>query len=106
MHAYRRLLEQVRDHLEKYGVPGWPAQLDQWARELDRLDPAELKAHLVRTQKALGGMGSIGDVVICTEAGHKIANDKSAIKEANETLLALVEALYAEVMQRLATLPS
>jgi hypothetical protein len=106
MDAYRKLLEQIRDHLKKYGVRGWPARLDEWARELDQLEPGKLKAHLFRTQKSLGGMGSISDIVICPEAGYNIPNDESAIKAANDTLLGLVGRLDAEVTRQLSSLPN
>jgi len=106
MNSYRTLLKQIRDHLKRYGVPGWPARLDKWARELDQLDPGKLRAHLLRTRKSLGGMGSIGDIVICPEARHNIPKDELAIKTANDTLLALVGKLDAEVTRWLSTLPN
>lgn len=102
MDSYRKLLEQIRDHLRQYDVPGWPARLDKWLSELDQLDPQKMKAHLLRSQRSLGGMGSISDIVICPEAGHKIAADEHLIKAANGVLLTLVEKLDAEVSRRLA----
>jgi hypothetical protein len=79
--------------------------LDEWVHELDGIDTVHLKAHLLRTRRALGGMGSIADVVICPQAGHNISNDKSTIKAANDRLLELTKKLDADVTHRLAVLP-
>jgi hypothetical protein len=80
--------------------------LDEWVHELDGIDAVRLKPHLLRTRRALGGMGSIADVVICPQAGHSISNDKGIIKAANDRLLGLVEKLDAELTKRLAALPN
>lgn len=90
---------------KKYEVPGWPARLDKWGRELDQLESEKLKAHLLRTRKPLGGMGSISDIVICPEAGYNVPNGESVIKAANDVLLSLVRKLDAEVSHLLSTLP-
>jgi len=106
MNPYRDLLERIQDHLKKYEVPGWPARLDKWGRELDQPESEKLKAHLLRTPKSLGGMGSISDIVICPEAGYNVPNGESVIKAANDVLLSLVRKLDAEVSHLLSTLPS
>jgi len=56
---------------------------------------------LLRTRRSLGGMRSIGDIVICPEAGATIPNDERGITAANETLLSLVERLHTEVTRML-----
>ena len=104
MDSYRDLLQQIRSHLAHYSVPLWPTRLDDWLRELDRVDPEQLRAHLLRTRKALGGMGSIADVVICPQAGHDIPNDMPTIKAANDKLLKLVDELDREVTRELSGL--
>ena len=104
MDAYRNLLEQIRDHLSRYGVRRWPPRLDEWIQELDSLGPEGLKSHLHRTLKSLGGMGSIGDIVICPEAGHDIPTERPLIKAVNDRLVALTDELYAEAKRRLSQL--
>jgi hypothetical protein len=44
-------------------------------------------------------MGSIGDIVIAPEAGHKIDEDET--EAANATLLTLIHRLYADTSRLL-----
>ena len=104
MNTYRELLGNLRDHLRFYDVPSWPQRLDGWISELDTPQSLDVKTHLLRTRKALGGMGSMGDIVICAEAGHKIPQDEGSANRANDTLLSLVGKLHAEVTLQLAHL--
>lgn len=97
--TYRRLLEQLRDHLK--AVEAWPSRLDEWVKELDVVDRGTLKDHLQRTRRSLAGMGSIGDLVICAEAGHRPASGGSTFEKANKRLLELVECLDEETTRRL-----
>lgn len=97
MTRYKNLLCDIREYLERYNVPSWPERLGQWAAELDNLEVLNYRKHLLRTQKSLGGMGSIGDIVICPEAGHKISTAPQAINAANAGLLSLVKELHKEV---------
>jgi hypothetical protein len=106
---YRRLLEQIRSHLIAHGVQVWPATLDSWLRELNALVGSQgskraLEQHVMRSRKATGGMGSLGDIVICLQAGHRISDDEGAISDASATLRQLVSALYAETTTLLRTL--
>ncbi len=99
---YSELLKELRDHLARFEDRRWPPLLGAWLRELERSERQQdvVKTgvdHLRRTQRALGGMGSIGDVVICPEAGHAIANDENEIRNANDRLLELVMAIDREI---------
>jgi predicted DNA-binding protein YlxM (UPF0122 family) len=94
---YRRLLEETKNHLEKYAEKRWSSRLSEWIAELDSLSGPAISNHVKRTQRALGGMGSIGDVVISPEAGHKISTDEGEIEKANRRLIQLVQALDNEV---------
>lgn len=89
---YRDALAQIADHLAAHGEAHWSQTLRQWLRELDGPGLRGL-AHVRRTRRCLGGMGSLGDVVICPEAGHKIANDPATVKAANDRLLSMVHEL-------------
>ena len=96
---YLKLLKEIRTHLATFGNTRWPPRLDDWIREFDvsQHDSAQRVAHLQRTRRALGGMGSIADVVIRPDATRSIDNDDRTIKKANETLLRLVAQLDKEV---------
>lgn len=94
---YRGLLINIKKHLERFSVQGWPARIDTWVGELDHLDINQVKDHLIRTKHSLGGMGSIGDIFICPEAGDSIEDDDRIIKSANDDLRNLVEKTYSEV---------
>jgi|ERR1041385_1462027 hypothetical protein len=103
--TYRSILTDIRDHLRRYDERRWSARLDDWLRELDHIhSPDELRSHLQRSQKATGGMGSIGDLTICPQAGHAIANDPAVIAAASKQLWALVSELYSEAKQLLSGL--
>lgn len=103
--AYREQLLELKSHLSAFGVPEWPHRLEQWVSELDLLEGGtnekEATAHLRRTHRALYGMGSVADIVICPEAGHDIPDDEVDVSRANTRLLDLVSAVYAEVQHLL-----
>jgi len=101
---YIELLRAIETHLAAFGDKRWPPRLAEWAREFgsSQDDAAARVAHYERTRRALGGMGSIADVVIAPEAGHAIANDERTITAANDELLRLVQKLDKEVEQLLA----
>lgn len=80
---------------------GWADTLEKWVAELAHLSPNQVKAHVLRTRRSLRGMGSIGDIVICPQAGNRIANDEQAISAANDRLLNLVDDLSAETARYL-----
>jgi hypothetical protein len=106
---YRRLLEQIRSHLIAYGVQVWPGTLDSWLHELNGLNGSlgsegALVQHVMRSRKATGGMGSLGDIVICPQAGHRISDEEGEIRDVNATLRRLVSTLYAETTTLLSTL--
>jgi hypothetical protein len=86
---YIELLRAIRDHLASVGDSRWPERLSEWLGEFETMrdDHAARRLHYERTRRALGGMGSIADVVI---AG------------ANDTLLCLVQDLDREVERLLA----
>jgi hypothetical protein len=94
---YKRLLAQVADHLRSYDDRRWPAVLGEWLKEISGEGIDVPHAHLERTRRALAGMGSIADVVICPQAGHRISSNESEIRKANARLLQLVHDLHQEV---------
>ncbi|SRR5260221_1846260 len=101
MDSYTRLLRKLQDHLLKHGVEDWPARFEQWIKEWNGLTPDQAKAHIARTQKALVGMGSVADIVICVEAGHKGVDDERSRQAANDKLMQLVDDVYEDVSRRL-----
>lgn len=96
---YTALLREIESHLSLFGERKWAPRLAEWLREYESagLDSVMRRAHYDRTRRSLGGMGSIADIVITPEAGHRIANDRNAIDEANERLIRLVQRLDREV---------
>lgn len=98
---YRELLGALERHLRANGVPHWPPILAEWLSQLDALEQRggreSLLAHLMEAKKATGGMGSLGDIVICPESGYSVGPDERQIKAANAELLRLVHELFKEI---------
>lgn len=95
--AYRQLLREIRDYLVSYEDRRWTPVLEEWSAELEgEVPPNFLIEHLQRSMKATGGMGSIGDLYIAPENGHRIADDPAAIDAASERLWSMTAALYKE----------
>lgn len=94
---YEMLLGQLAEHLRKYGVTQWPERIDAWLAEYKRMDEIGKSNHRSRTKRALGGMGSIGDIVIYKQKSHRNGDGLEEINDANERLLTLIEDLYAIV---------
>jgi hypothetical protein len=94
---YKKLLKELQCFLELYAETKWANRLRQWVSELDGLTLDGGTAHLRRTQKALGGMGSIGDIVICPENGHSILNEEVQVNDANERLRKFISDLFVEI---------
>jgi hypothetical protein len=68
--VYRQLLLNLEVLLDSVNEKQWSALLHQWITELDlATDNATLQAHVTRTRKALGGMGSLGDICISHRNG-------------------------------------
>src|SRR5579871_5039684 len=97
---YEELLQQISQQLKTYSVKGWPETLERWIEELHVAD-TDMRSHLERTKNSTGGMGSLGDIFICPQAGDDIPNDPTAIKAANADFKHLIGELYALVTQRL-----
>jgi hypothetical protein len=84
---YLRLVCEAREILSRYSVHGWPQELKKWEVSA-RFAPYLLLQHFVRiTQRKLGGMGSLGDVVIF--------RDGKSEEDANKRLIEIVGALYS-----------
>lgn len=96
---YIELLQAIEEHLASFDDARWPLRLTEWIREFESAqnDRGSRVRHFERTRRALGGMGSIADVVIAPEAGHTIAPDEKLIKAANDNLHRLVQSLDKEV---------
>lgn len=94
---YKELLKELQFFLERYAEIKWANRLRDWVNELDGLTWDGAANHLRRTQKALGGMGSIGDIVICPENGHSVSNEEAKVNEANERLRKFVSDLFVEI---------
>lgn len=73
-------LESISAKLTSFGERRWSAWLADDARRLRAGDPAALEHFL----SAFGGMGSINDLYICPQNGHRI--DAPDVPAANEQL--------------------
>ncbi len=83
---YLRLLSEARILLSQYSVRRWPEVLAKWERRA-RFAPWILLQHFAKATKSkLGGMGSLGDVVIF--------RDGKSEEGANHRLLEIVGALH------------
>ena len=94
---YYQILSSLQKHLKTYAEKKWSCHLTTWINELPKLSDMEVNSHLQRTRKALGGMGSIGDIVICPENGHIISANENEITKANDQLRKLVNELASEI---------
>ena len=65
MDSYKTSLEALYYLLDKVGVNGWRNWI---AKDLNEWESGSVIHHL----SAYGGMGSLNDVVICTENGHSV----------------------------------
>ena len=84
---YLRLVCEARKILLRYSVRSWPEELTKW-EVAARFAPYLFLQHFVRiTRRKLGGMGSLGDVVI--------VRDGNSEEDANKRLLEIVGALYS-----------
>lgn len=102
LREYRRALEAIGAYLARFGVRDWPERLRAWVSELDAAVEARqgdrIVAHVARSQRATGGMGSLGDIFISPEAGDQISGDEHAIRQANDQLNVLVNELYRQTL--------
>jgi hypothetical protein len=73
-------LESLASLLRGHGEPGWADWLEKDAERIRSGDLYGVK-HLL---SAFGGMGSLGDLWLCPESGHKIA--QARVAAANEEL--------------------
>jgi hypothetical protein len=88
---YLRLLTEARALLSQYCVRSWPELLARWERQA-RFAPWMQLRYLARiTRNKLGGMGSLGDVVIF--------RDGKSDDEANRQLLEIVKALHKVTLE-------
>ncbi|MCR4296717.1 MAG: hypothetical protein NUW21_14385 [Elusimicrobia bacterium] len=74
------LLEAVSAKLTAFGEEHWATRLADDARRLRFGDPGAL-AHFL---SAFGGMGSINDLYICPQNGHRI--EEADVRASNERL--------------------
>lgn len=103
--SYRNILTRLRDYLASYGDTKWKGRIEDWLQELDSIASIHaLRSHLERSQRATGGMGSLGDLTICPQNGHSIRNDRTAISEASSGLWGLTSELYRVTSEQLAGL--
>ena len=94
---YRQLLERIRDLLLSVGDTRWGPRLQCWISELDALrsrDEVAIMHHVRRTRRSVAGMGSISDIVICNEAGHRVPKDDAELNRLNDRLLTLADSLF------------
>jgi hypothetical protein len=95
--TYRQLLAQIRDLLLGVGDTRWGPRLQSWIAELDGLqtsDEQSMMEHVRRTRRSVAGMGSMGDIVICVEAGHHLPDDQAEVNRLNAQLQKLVHSLF------------
>ncbi len=93
--AYRALLVQLQELFGMYSEKKWADRLSGWIKDLD--SARDYKPHLERTFKALSGMGSMGDVVVCPENGHVVSGGEEAIAKANEQIKEIILKLDREI---------
>lgn len=104
--TYLDVLTRIREYLRSYDEKKWSTRLDEWIRELRGIDSTKaLRIHIERSRRATGGMGSLGDLTICPQAGHAIVNDRAAISAASQQLWSMTSQLYAETTRLLHDLP-
>ncbi len=84
---YLRLVRDARILLLRYSVRDWPKELAKW-QFVAKCAPWLLLRYLARLNKRrLGGMGSLGDVVLFRSG--------KADQEANDQLLEIVRRLHS-----------
>ncbi len=74
------LLEAISTKLTAFGITHWATWLAEDARRLRGGDPAAIEHFL----SAFGGMGSINDLYICPQNGHRI--HEADVQSNNEQL--------------------
>jgi len=91
----------LQEHLARHKVAGWTERLHDWAAEWKLAPPSRAREHMERTRQSLSGMGSLGDIVISSEAGDSDVKTPAERKQANERLQVLVDRLYDVVTEAL-----
>jgi len=92
---YDQGLRQIYDYLIGWCDHRWAPIIAGWLDVLSPdMSPMLLLAHVKRSMKATGGMGSLGDLSISPGNGHQIENDRVAIGEASEKLWKLTAKLF------------
>ena len=91
---YIEVLRAIKNYLEEYGVPYWPETIGKWLEELPLPNDKLMHVHAARTHKMIGGMGSLGDIYISRNAGHRIVGDKAEVLKVNKQLEAMIHELY------------
>ena len=102
------LLKSIRKILNEYEVHNWPNIINKWIEEIEELRSGDGKAivlYLQKIQRSLGGMGSLGDLVICPEAGHKILGNEKEIEKINDNYINFIRRLDNVITQLLQKTP-
>ena len=88
----RSNLSALADLLERHGVDSWAPTLRK------KSEFAVADCELLRYLKSLfGGMGSLNDIYICQENGHRIAREE--MRAVNKELNRLSHQLYTTIQQ-------
>ena len=77
-------LRATKDLMERYGEWHLMPRVDRYIRDLRQRAPTVISSLIAETR----GMGSLGDLIICSSNGHKITPDDEAP----------VNALYRQLM--------
>ncbi len=85
-------LKELIGFLNKYGEVHWA----KWYEEAKYLLDIRDSKGLEKIMRSFGGMGSINDLVIHPENGHKVSGDLGAI---NKELMGLISKLYEQVIK-------
>ena len=93
---YKRQLSELAYFLASVGEDRWSNRLADWAHEFDSTvsNSSTVKEHVARTKKALGGMGSIADIVITHRNGLGKSFPETELPIQNMRLASLISELY------------
>jgi hypothetical protein len=103
---YKNRISDLSQFLDSVGEEYWSTRLASWVGELECAESGTQslvsKEHVARTKKAMGGMGSVGDIVITHLNGLGKSYPESELPNLNKKLKSMVSQLYntASALQR------
>src|SRR5262245_39094614 len=101
--SYEAVIEELHELLASVDPDpswdSWTTTTEGWLKKLREIhtrrdQPEEIELHARRVLESFGGMGSLNDLFLSPQAGHKIGPDKKAIAAANAKLNQLRDDLH------------